>query len=65
MTRILGDLRIFQAIVNDLKLHHELVTDENGVKRWAYVYDGVDPYELEDEAFPRVAEAFKTKEEQE
>lgn len=50
--RLLGDLRIFQAIHNDLKLHHEIVTLENGTKTWAYTYDGIDPYELEDRHFP-------------
>ncbi len=51
-TRILGDMRIFQSVFNDLKLRHELVTDSNGVQRYAYVYDGVDPYQLEDNAYP-------------
>ncbi len=50
MKRILGDLRIFQAIHNDLKLLHK-------PEDHAYIYPGVDPYELEDSAFPTITKA--------
>lgn len=50
--RILGDLRIFQAVVNDLKMKHELVELADGTHRYVYTYDGVDPYEMEDSEFP-------------
>lgn len=50
--RILGHQRIFQSVFNDLDMRHEIVTLEDGKKTYAYVYDGVDPYELEDKAFP-------------
>jgi len=43
--RILGDLRIFQAIFNDLHLSH----NPDG---HSYIYPGIDPYELEDDSFP-------------
>lgn len=58
--RLLGDLRIFQAVYNDVKLRHEMVTLENGKRTWAYVYDGLDPYELEDNHFPIILAAFNT-----
>lgn len=45
--RILGDLRIFQSIVNDIRLEHKS-TPEGGV----YSYTGIDPYQLEDSALP-------------
>lgn len=57
--RILGDLRIFQAVHNDLKLSHQEVTLEDGSKTWAYVYEGVDPYELEDSHFPSIIKAVE------
>lgn len=59
--RILGDQRIFQSIVNDLKLEHELIVEhkENSIKkRYVYFYDGTDPYELEDEHFPSITKAI-------
>lgn len=59
-SRLLGDLRIFQAIHNDLKLSHEEITRSDGSKAWAYVYDGVDPYELEDSAFPGTVAAIES-----
>lgn len=51
--RILGDLRIFQAIVNDLGLKHEQIDG-----RWVYTYEGTDPYELEDVHFPTITKAI-------
>lgn len=53
--RILGDQRIFQAIFNDLgkNFRHEIVDG-----RYVYVYDGPDPYELEDSAFPGTVAAI-------
>ena len=56
--RILGDLRIFQAIHNDLNLSHEIVTDGQGRQVWAYTYSGTDPYELEDNHFPSITAAI-------
>jgi len=50
--RILGDLRIFQAVFADASMRHEIVTLEDGTRRYAYVYEGADPYQLEDTAFP-------------
>lgn len=50
--RILGDLRIFQAVVNDLKMKHELVELADGTHRYVYTYEGADPYEMEDSEFP-------------
>lgn len=62
--RILGSLRIFQAIHNDLELKHEIVTLEDGTKTWAYTYEGIDPYELEDKAFPTILKAFSQHEQE-
>ena len=45
--RILGDLRIFQAVANDLGFKHVFHEGK-------YTYDGIDPYVLEDDAFPTV-----------
>lgn len=54
--RILGDLRIFQSVYADLASVLTHVPGEN-----AYVYKGIDPYELEDERFTITVEAIKTK----
>lgn len=59
MKRVLGQQRIFQSVFNDLKMSHEIVTDKDGNKRYAYVYDGVDPYELEDDHFPETLRAIE------
>jgi hypothetical protein len=59
--RILGDQRIFQAVCNDLGLRHETVTLADGTKGYAYIYDGIDPYQLEDEYFPIVVTAIKSR----
>jgi len=45
--RILRHQRIFQSVFNDLRMRHEIVRDSKDVQRYAYVYDGVDPYELD------------------
>jgi len=50
--RVLGDQRIFQAVVNDLKLTH--IPEGKG-----YTYTGVDPYQLEDNSFPIVTQAIE------
>jgi len=50
--RLFGHQRIFQSVFNDLNMRHEIVTDKDGKQRYAYVYDGLDPYELEDSHFP-------------
>ncbi|MBT8161443.1 MULTISPECIES: hypothetical protein [Arthrobacter] len=46
--RILGDMRIFQTVFSDLNMKHEIVDG-----RYVYTYEGTDPYELEDAAFPK------------
>lgn len=50
--RILGDLRIFQAVHNDLSLLHQ-------PDKHAYMYPGIDPHELEDGSFPAITEAIQ------
>lgn len=57
--RLLGHQRIFQQVFNDLDMRHEIVTDKDGKQRYAYVYDGIDPYELEDSYFPGTLAAIK------
>lgn len=59
--RLLGDLRIFQAVFNDLKMTHEIVTLADGTKSYAYVYGGIDPYELGDNRFPTIQAAITKK----
>lgn len=58
--RILGHARIFQSVFNDLKMKHEKVTLADGTESWAYVYEGSDPYQLEDSGFPGTVEAIMT-----
>ena len=57
--RILGDLRIFQAVSNDLNMKHEFVELADGSHEWVYTYEGVDPYELEDDSFPLTTELIR------
>lgn len=57
--RLFGHQRIFQQLYLDLNMRHEIVTLEDGTKRYAYLYDGVDPYELEDSHFPKFAKAVE------
>lgn len=57
--RILGDARIFQSVFNDLGLSHDIVTDSKGRQRYAYVYEGADPYEAEDISFPQTVKLIQ------
>lgn len=57
--RVLGHLRIFQSVVNDTSLKHELVKFADGTERWVYTYEGTDPYELEDAAFEGTVAAIE------
>jgi len=45
MSRILGHLRIFQAVQADLKMDNNWASN-------SYQYNGADPFNLEDDAFP-------------
>lgn len=51
--RILGHLRIFQSVHNDLNLMHQ-------PEKHSYMYPSVDPYELEDGAFPGTVAAIQS-----
>jgi len=57
--RMLGDLRVFQSVYNDLDLEHEIVSLQDGTKTWAYTYPGIDPYELNDSSFPETVKAIE------
>lgn len=50
--RILGHLRIFQSVQADLNMGNEWQDSR-------YTYEGVDPFQLEDSAFPITVNAIE------